>query len=145
MGQGTPALGPLLDAVIAWASKRSDIVGLALVGSHARNAATAESDVDLMLLTSVPRAFRESPAWLLEIDWPSLNLSVNSWHDAQYGVVWSRHVELNNGVTVEFSFAHPSWAATSPCDLGTKAVLSGGCRVLFDPQRLLQNVVNHAA
>ena len=142
---GMLTIAQLVDTVAAWASAHDGIVGLALVGSHARNDANAESDVDLVLLAPNPTEFRESFAWLNEINWSSLGLSVTSSRDAQYGVVWSRHVQLSNGMSVEFSFAYPSWAATSPCDPGTRSVVSRGCRVLFDPRQLLQNVVRCAA
>ena len=138
-------IAPLLEVVTAWAAHRGDIVGLALVGSWARGTANLGSDIDLILLTPNPDAFRISSAWLTEIDWPKLGVSVQSYRDAKYGVVWSRHVELSDGVLVEFSFGFPSWAATCPCDAGTHSVVSSGCRVLFDPVGLLQNVVSYAA
>lgn len=138
-------LEPLLHILAAWAANRSGIVGLALVGSYARGTARAGSDIDLVLLAGEPDAFRASSAWLAEIDWSSLGLSVDSYRDAQYGVVWSRHVKLSDGTPIEFSFAHPNWAATTPCDPGTRSVVSGGCRILFDPARLLQCVVSCAA
>ena len=138
-------IAPLLEVVTDWAASRSDIVGVALVGSWARDAANPDSDIDLILLTPNPDAYRVSSAWLTEIDWPKLSLSVQSYRDAKYGVVWSRHVELSDGVRVEFSFGFPSWAATCPCDAGTHSVVSRGCRVLFDPAGLLQSVVSYAA
>jgi len=140
-----PTITRLLEAVTAWASARNDILGLALVGSHARNAAKTDSDVDFVLITPDPNGFRESFVWLNDIDWLRLGVSVASSRDVGYGAIWSRHVQLSNGLSVELSLANPSWAATSPCDPGTRAVLSRGCRVLFDPQQLLQNVVSCAA
>ena len=138
-------IAPLLEVVTAWAASRHDIVGLALVGSWARDTANPDSDIDLILLTPNPDAYRISSDWLTEFDWPKLSLSVRSYRDAKYGVVWSRHVELSDGTLVEFTFGFPSWAATCPCDAGTQSVVSRGCRVLFDPTGLLQNVVSYAA
>jgi len=138
-------IAPLLAVVTAWAAGRSDIVGLALVGSWARDAANPDSDIDLILLTPNPDAFRISSAWLTEIAWPKLSLSVQSCHDANYGVVWSRHVKLSDGTRIEFTFGFPSWAAHCPYDAGTQSVVSSGCRVLLDPAGLLQKVVGHAA
>ena len=140
-----PSLQPLLHLVTAWAASRADIVGLALVGSWAHGSAGPESDIDLVLLTANPEAFRASAAWLTEIEWSRLGLTLRSHRDASYGAVWSRHVRLSDGVCVEFSFGHPSWAAVSPCDAGTLSVVSHGCRVLFDPAGLLQTVVAYAA
>lgn len=138
-------IAPLLEVVTAWAESRSDILGLALVGSWARDTASPDSDIDLVLLTPNPGVFRISTTWLTEIQWPKLGLSVQSCRDAKYGVVWSRHVKLSDGMVIEFSFGFPSWAATCPCDAGTRSVVSRGCRVLFDPAGLLQMVVSHAA
>ena len=135
---------PLLEIVTEWAAGRGDIVGLALVGSWARDTANPDSDIDLILLTPNPDAFRVSSAWLTEIDWSKLGWSIRSYRDARYGVVWSRHVELSGGTLVEFSFGLPSWAATRPCGAGTQSVVSRGCRILLDPIGLLQNVVTDA-
>jgi hypothetical protein len=136
---------PLLRAITAWAASRGDIVGLALVGFWARGTAGPNSDVDLVLLTPEPATFCTSSAWLNEIGWASLGVAVRSHHDADYGVVWSRHVEFSDGGRVEFGFGYPSWAAVAPIDAGTRSVVSRGCRVLFDPARLLQSVVEYAA
>jgi len=38
-----------------WASSQPDILGVALVGSFARNAATTTSDVDLVILARDPQ------------------------------------------------------------------------------------------
>jgi hypothetical protein len=140
-----PPLVTLLDLVVAWAKRRSDIVGVALVGSWARGNARPTSDIDLMLLTPDPEAFRSSSAWLDEIDWAALGASMKSSRDVPYGAAWSRHVELDEGTSVEFSFARPNWASTSPCDPGTRAVVSRGCRVLHDPTGILQRLVQNAA
>jgi predicted nucleotidyltransferase len=43
-------VGELLDRVTRWAAARSDLIGLALVGSHARGEARPDSDIDLVLL-----------------------------------------------------------------------------------------------
>lgn len=137
-------IAPLLEIVTAWAGSRGDIVGLALVGSWARDTASPDSDIDFILLTPNPDVFRISTTWLTEIRWPKIGLSVQSCRDVKYGVVWSRHVKLSDGMVIEFSFGFPSWAATCPCDAGTRSVVSRGCRILFDPEGLLQNVVTDA-
>jgi hypothetical protein len=49
---------------------------------------------------------------------------VAAWRDVAYGAVWSRHVALSDGSEVEFSFAAPSWANTSPVDPGTRRVIN---------------------
>src|SRR5215467_9547981 len=122
-----PALEPLLQTVTTWAMRRTEIAGVALVGSWARGTAGPSSDVVLMFLTPNSLEFRESFAWLAEINWLDLGVAVDSYSDADYGLVWSRHVKLSDGTRLEFTFAHPSWAATYPCDAGTRSVVSGGC------------------
>ena len=47
----------------SWAPMRSDIVGLALVGSHARGTATAESDVDLAIIATEPAVLLSDRSW----------------------------------------------------------------------------------
>jgi predicted nucleotidyltransferase len=50
---------PIIDAIVIWATAEPTIKALALVGSHARGTARADSDIDLVLLTTHPRAFRD--------------------------------------------------------------------------------------
>ena len=135
-GSKTPQLNAVLRVITGWVRGRPDVLALALIGSYARNEARPDSDIDLLLLTDVPEAFRASDSWLNEIDWPTHGAAIQSWSDAQYGVIWSRHVTLSNGTMIEFSFGLPSWAS-HPVDAGTRDVVSGGLRVLFDPRRLL--------
>jgi len=50
--------------VTRWASRRSDIRGLALVGSHASNRARPDSDLDLLLLATEPKRYLEDTSWV---------------------------------------------------------------------------------
>jgi predicted nucleotidyltransferase len=52
----------LIEAVAAWARRRDDVLGLALVGSHARGEARIDSDIDLALLVADPDAMASSQA-----------------------------------------------------------------------------------
>jgi hypothetical protein len=90
----------VIAAVAAWAASRRDIVGLALVGSHAGEAARVDSDIDLMLLTPERNNFCHSHSWLSEIDWSIANSSVAEWRDVQYGVAWSCHVHRIDGTAI---------------------------------------------
>ena len=134
----------VLRVVSTWAAERGDIMAVALVGSHARGSPKVDSDVDLVVLTPNLKSFRES-LWLTQIPWGSLGRAVATYRIAVYGAVWSRHVTLDNSTQVEFSFGDPTWAATSPCDPGTRIVVRADCRVLYDPQDLLQALMRHAA
>lgn len=136
----------LTDAILrltaSWAATQPGILGLALVGSWARDAARPDSDIDLMLLTSDPEGYRRDRSWLLDLDWALVGLPVIGWRDADYGAVWSRHITLADAVEVEFSFALPDWAATTPVDFGTRRVASDGLRILYDPHHLFANLMS---
>jgi predicted nucleotidyltransferase len=95
------------------------------VGSHARNDAAQNSDVDLVILTDAPRAFLRDRSWAETFG------RVVSQNVEDYGKLVSLRVHYEHGVEVEFGFAEPSWAA-APLDPGTCEVVSGGIRVLFD-------------
>ena len=139
------SLAQLLTVATRWAESRADVLGLALVGSHARGTAHDGSDVDLLLLVSDPATFSAGGAWLREIQWSSLGLNVVAWRDVAYGAVWSRHIALSYGSEVELSFGAPSWANTAPVDPGTRRVINDGWRVLLDHHGLLSSVAKHAA
>ncbi len=132
-------LEEILAPISAWACSRSDIHGLALVGSWARGSARSDSDIDVMLLVSEPQKFCSDEHWLTEIAWTGGRVA--GWHDAEYGSAWSRHVALEPHCEIEFTFCTPSWAATDPIDTGTANVVSGGCRVLVDKMRLFGNLL----
>jgi predicted nucleotidyltransferase len=49
-----------LAQVKQWAEQQSDIKGVLLVGSYARGAARADSDIDLVILTTSPRRYLDN-------------------------------------------------------------------------------------
>jgi hypothetical protein len=124
--------------VVAWAERRSDILGLAVAGPWARGTASGDSDIDLILLAAEPQAFRTSD-WLDEIRWPAGRVA--DWHDAEYGVAWSRHLQLMLPCEIEFTFCSPAWAEIDPVDAGTAQVVSGGCRVLLDKSAMFKRLL----
>ena len=130
-----PEVTLLCDAVRDWAERRSDIMGLALVGSYARGAGGPESDVDFVVLTTTPALYRERD-WPSDIAWPAGDAVRSEWKDISYGALWARHLTLASGARVELGFAAPAWAATTPPDPGTAAVVRDGCVVLRDPHGL---------
>lgn len=131
----------VVSAVTRWAGSRRDVRALALLGSWARGCAHAGSDIDLILLVDDPQAYRATP-WLDDLGRSSADARCATWRDESYGTVWSRHVVLDDGAEVEFSFAMPHWAAVDPLDPGTRRVLSDGCRVLHDPHELLRRALH---
>ncbi|EDX83172.1 hypothetical protein S7335_351 [Synechococcus sp. PCC 7335] len=133
----------IVQQVTYWAVSQESILAAALVGSQARGTATAKSDIDLMFLARQPLHFRMSTDWLSKINWG--DLYIESWEDKVYGVVWSRHVQLNasnpHRITVELSFGRLSWASITPLDTGTQQVVRDGCRILYDAEGHLSRLV----
>jgi hypothetical protein len=116
----------LLRTVADWARSRPGITGLSLLGSWARNAAQADSDLDFILLADDPHR-RHAEAWLSLLGDPPV---VGS---RRWGNVAETRARLRSGLEVELGVAPSSWAATKPVDGGAARVVRGGFRILFDP------------
>jgi predicted nucleotidyltransferase len=129
----------ILRTVVDWAKTKEDIRGVALVGSHARDQARRDSDIDLVLLTEHPDDFRNA-ASLTTIDWSGAGVHPMKWTDEEYGVVWCRRICFKPDFKLEVAFAPLSWSDVSPVDKGTERVVSDGCRVLYDPDGLLKRL-----
>jgi predicted nucleotidyltransferase len=97
----------IIQIVLEWAKALPTICAVALVGSHARGTARADSDIDLIVLTTDPQRFRADTVWLRAIDWNVIAARPAEWQDEDYGVLWSR-LEPNRD-EVEIGFALPSW------------------------------------
>lgn len=127
-----------LDAVSRWADSREGVVGLALIGSHARNAARPDSDVDLTVLCENLEALVNDQGWA------ALFGEIREIGMERYGPTRSVRVFYENGLEVEFGIAEVSWAKV-PLDSGTRRVISDGIRILYDPIGLLEEAKNAAA
>src|SRR6266566_4304403 len=134
----------LLTIIVQWAVNSSHVLAVALVGSYARGTARLDSDIDIIVITSNPELFRQGTQWIYEIGWDRVGLCIADWKDAEYGLVWSRHTLLSNGLEVELGFGPPQWAAIDPIDTGTKRVVLDGCWILLDPTGLLNQLLQHA-
>ncbi len=117
------------------------MLAAALVSLWAHETARADLDVDLMFLAEQPLLFRRSADWLNDISWGDRR--IESWEDKDYGAVWSRHVYLNGDSCAEseFSLGRSAWASIAPLDLGTQRVVSDGCRILYDPEGILIQLI----
>ena len=128
----------LIESVLKWAKEQAIVRAVALVGSYANGTARPESDIDFVLLTTTPTAYRDDTRWLDGIDWGFVGSAPAKWADEDYGSLWSRRVWLKKDCgELEISFALPSWAAINPTDPGTWQVIADGCRILYDPDGLL--------
>ena len=115
----------LIEGVRAWAETRPDVLGVALVGSYARQTATAESDVDLVIVCASPPALIDNVGWIRAFGMPQ-RTAREDW-----GRVISLRVWYAGGLEVEFGIADRGWASL-PLDPGTRRVLEDGCIVIFD-------------
>jgi predicted nucleotidyltransferase len=138
----TTVLEKVCVVVTSWSHRKSDIHGVALVGSWARDAARVDSDIDLVFLATDPQSFRNVGDWLQEIEW---HAPITKWADVSYGNLWSRHCELADHTRIELGFASRNWASCSPIEAGTARVIRDGCRVLYDPVNLFERLCKQVA
>ncbi len=120
----------LLKEVRKWAESKPEILGVALVGSWARDEARLDSDVDFVLLASAPRDFINKPEWIKEFG------LVNSYIVEDWGLVTSLRVYYKNGLEVEYGLTSPEWIS-EPIDEGTRQVIIDGIKILLDKAGLL--------
>jgi predicted nucleotidyltransferase len=121
----TDKVAPFLVEFTRWASAQTDILALALVGSHARDAATETSDVDLVLITFDLKRYLENTGWVQRFG------TVEKQQIEDYGNLTSLRVWYREGLEIEYGLTDERWAAI-PLDEGTRRVMAGGIRVLFE-------------
>lgn len=119
-----------LDELTRWASSRSDLRALALVGSHARNAATDSSDVDLVIIANDPKIYLDDTDWVWQFG------MVARQQVEDYGRLTSLRVWYRAGLEVEYGLTDERWAAL-PLDSGTRQVIEAGMRILFERGEIL--------
>jgi aminoglycoside 6-adenylyltransferase len=80
MAQKPSAAEAFLERFTAWARARADVRGALVVGSRARTVEPADalSDVDLLLVTTRPRFYASTTAWIRELDEPVLTCSFST-------------------------------------------------------------------
>lgn len=131
-GKSTKQLATFLNDLSAWAEARSDVLGLALVGSHARGAGRPDSDVDLVMLCVKPIALANRNDWVARFG------KVREVVSEKYGVVRALRVFYEDGLEVEFGLGPSEWTHV-PLDAGTQRVISDGMRILYDQIGLLRD------
>lgn len=124
----------LLKDLRKWAESRPEILGIALVGSYARNEARADSDVDLVILSSIPEEFINKPEWIKNFG------VVKSFTVEDWGLVTSLRVFYEGGPEVEYGLTSSEWA-NEPVDEGTSQVISDGMQILLDKAGLLDRAL----
>ncbi len=127
----------LINAVSQWAAQDDRIIAVALVGSHARNEARADSDIDLVLICENPDALLQDVSWAQEFG----EARVGDIED--YGLVRSVRAFYAHGPEVEFGLTSKEWV-TSPIDEETAKVMLAGLRTLYDAGRLFETALKDA-
>lgn len=115
----------VIDDLADWATRRDDVVAVAVVGSYARRAERMASDVDIMILAADPDELT-NVHWFLKLR-PNARLI----RSMNWGPVRERRMRLASGLQVELNFATVSWAVL-PLDAGTRRVLGDGHRIIYD-------------
>jgi predicted nucleotidyltransferase len=130
----TDHIEDFINAFTSWASTQPDILAVALVGSYARDAATEDSDIDLVVLANDPNRYVEDTDWLERFG------SIEKQRSEDYGKVTSLRVWYVGGHEVEYGLTTLDWAQR-PLDEGTRRVIEDGMRVLFEREALLANLL----
>lgn len=126
-----PSVDDLLRSIARWASTRDDVLGVALVGSHARGAATPGSDVDVVLVVRSVDALFSADGWLGKFG------RVLSIEHEDHGLVRSRRVRYARGLEVEWGVTDARWCVVDPLDPRTADVVAAGMRALYDPNGMV--------
>ena len=119
-----------LQTFIEWAECQADILGVALVGSHARNEATELSDIDLVIVAITPGTYITHTGWAHRFG------AIEHQKIENYGPVTALRVWYVGGPEVEYGFTNEKWPAP-PIDPGTLTVISNGFQILFDRAAVL--------
>lgn len=128
-------LDRFLGAFTAWVRQNAAVFGAAVVGSHARGTARADSDLDLVILCQDPGILLDDDSWLQT--WGQ----TTSTSVEDYGALTSLRAFYRDGLEVEFGLTTAHWAAI-PVDPGTREVVSGGMKILYDPKGLFEKLEN---
>ena len=119
-----------IEAFGCWARTQLDIEAAALVGSHARDTTTEESDVDLMILTTGVARYFENRSWISQFG-DVAECKVENWGGLNLRAFYK------DGTEVEYNFSTPDWAGV-PVEKGTHHVVADGMKIIYDPQCVLK-------
>lgn len=127
----------IVQSVTQWAKAQRDIVGVAVVGSWARQQPHMGSDIDLVIVTVDKERYVSNGSWVAEaVGEPAELVRTHHW-----GQMTDRRVALPSRLEVEFGFVPPGWAGTDPVDPGTARVVRDGCSPLVDPHGAFRRLI----
>ncbi len=127
-------ISTLLNQITKWANKDSNIDSALLVGSHAKNEAREDSDIDIVIVCDKPNILIENPHWIQTFG------EVDKYELENWGLVTSIRTFYKNGQEVEFGITSKKWTAM-PVDEGTKKVISDGASILIDKSGALKRIL----
>ena len=128
----------LINQVIDWAKSEEGVLGVALVGSHARGEARLDSDIDLVIISSDPYRYIDDSSWICSFG------EIKNCKTEDWGILTSIRVFFCVGLEVEFGFSSLEWVAIPP-DSGTAEVVADGMKILLDPKSLLARLQEEVA
>jgi predicted nucleotidyltransferase len=123
-----------IEDFMRWSKKREDFRALALAGSYAREEASEDSDLDLIIITDDPRKY------LLASVWTTVFGKVIAKKVEDHGKLTSLRVWYESGLEIEFGFTTREWVHI-PLDAVTKKVIDDGLRVLFEKEPLFSLIM----
>jgi predicted nucleotidyltransferase len=123
-----------LEDFTAWASSRTDIQAVALVGSYARGTAKDSSDIDLVLISKHPEHYLKKTEWITRFG------HIQRQQTEDYGKLIAIRTWYFGGLEVEYGITDEDWV-TLPLDEGTLRVIQDGLRILFERNRLLSHIM----
>ena len=122
-----------IEKVRQWACAEDKISALALVGSHARQQARPDSDIDFVIISDDVAQFKKDVSWINRFG------TVKSQVKEKWGVVTAIRVFYDDGQEIEFGLASKSWGGI-PVDAGTERVVKDGMVILKDPDKILEKL-----
>ena len=122
-----------LEKVRQWACAEDKISALALVGSHARQQARPDSDIDFVIISDDVAQFEKDISWINQFG------TIKSQTKEKWGIVTAIRVFYTDGQEIEFGLASKSWAGI-PADAGTERVVTNGIVILKDPDKSLEKL-----
>ncbi len=119
--------------VVLWA-KQNLVLAVILLGSHARNEQTADSDIDLVIISPNPQKLLSEQNWLNDFG------DFEHVRKEDYGLITSLRVHYDFA-EVEFGIGSPEWLEATAYDRQTRQVIKDGYKILYDPEKLLKHAV----
>lgn len=125
--------------VASWAQHDDRVLAAGVCGSHARDEARPDSDIDFCIVCSDPRPLLEDRSWIHEF---GSNARVAGPVE-DYKLVRSIRV-LYGPTEAEFGVTDQAWMEL-PIDRETARVINNGLKILYDPAGSLEKAVAYAA